>query len=71
MARLPGFELQREPTNMWRLKRATWFDKLNIAIDQFGLTKSISDHSISVQRSFDTIILVIYFNDIVLTNDDY
>ena len=58
---------------MYGLKQSprAWFGKFNQAVEEFGMQKSKSDHSIFYRNSSSGIILlVVYVNDIVITGSD-
>lgn len=48
-----------------------WFDNFSIVVIQFSQQQSVSDHSTFVLRSSaSTTILVVYIDDIKMTDDD-
>ena len=58
---------------MYGLKQSprTWFGKFNQAVEEFGMQKSKSDHSVFYKNSSSGIIqLEVYVNDIVIIKSD-
>ena len=61
------FRLQK---SLYGLKQSprVWFGKFSQAVEEFGMQKSKSDHSIFYRNcSSDIIMLVVYVDDIVIT----
>ena len=59
--------------SLYGLKQSpcVWFGKFSQAIEEFGMQKSKSDHSIFYRNSsLGIILLVMYVNDIVITESD-
>ena len=60
--------------SLYGLKQSprTWFGKFNQAIEEFGMQKSKSDHSVCYKNfSSGIILLVVYVDDIVITGSDF
>ena len=58
---------------MFGLKQSlhVWFGKFSQAVEEFGIQKSKSDHSVFYRNSSSSIImLVVYVGDIVITGSD-
>ena len=80
MEQPPGFVAQGELGRVCRLRKSlyglkqsprAWFGKFSQAVEQFGMLKSKSDHSVFYKRSVAGIILlVVYVDDIVITGND-
>ena len=80
MEQLPRFVVQEEIGKVCRLRKSLydlkqspriWFDKFSQAVEEFGIQKSKSDHSIfSKNSSSGIIMLVVYVNNIVITGSD-
>ena len=76
----PGFVAQGEYGKVCRLHKSlyglkqsprAWFGKFSQAVEEFGMHKSKSDHSVFYKRSTSGIILlVVYVDDIVITGSD-
>ena len=59
--------------SLYGLKQSprTWFDKLSLAVETFGMQKSKSDYSVFYKNSSSYIILlVVYVDDIIITWTD-
>ena len=59
--------------SLYGLKQSprAWFGKFNQAVEEFGMQKSKSDHSVFYRNSNSRIILlVVYVDDIVITESD-
>ena len=59
--------------SFYRLKQSphAWFGKFSQAVEEFGMQKSKSDHSVFYRNSSSGIILlVVYVDDIVITGSD-
>ena len=59
---------------MYGLKQSScaWFDKFSQAVEEFGMQKSKSDHSVFYRNSsLGIILLVVYVDDIVITGSDF
>ena len=59
--------------SLYRLKQSphAWFGKFSQAVEEFGMQKSKSDHSVFYRNSSSGIILlVVYVDDIVITGSD-
>ena len=75
-----GFVAQREIGRVCCLRKSSyglkqspraWFGKFSQAIEEFGIQKSNSDHSVFYRNSNSGIILlVVYVDDIVITGSD-
>ena len=75
-----GFVAQGEIGRVCRLRKSlyglkqsprVWFGKFSQAIEEFGMQKSKSDHSVFYRNSSSSIILlVVYVGDIVITRSD-
>ena len=80
MEQPPGFVAQGEigrvcrlPKSLYGLKQSprAWFGKFSQAVEEFGMQKSKSDHSVFYRNSSSCIILlVVYVDDIVITGND-
>ena len=80
MEQPPGFVAQGEIGRVCRLRKSlyglkqnprAWFGKFNQAVEEFGMQKSKSDHSVFYRNSNSSIILlVVYVDDIVITGND-
>ena len=80
MEQPPGFVAQGEKERVCRLWKSLyglkqnprpWFRKFSQAVEEFGMQKSKSDHSVFYRNSSSSIILlVVYVNDIVITRSD-
>ena len=80
MEQPPGFVAQGECGHVCRLRKAlyglkqsprAWFGRFSHALEEFGLRKSKSDHSIFFRSTRDgVILLVVYVDDIVITGSD-
>ena len=80
MEQSPGFVAQGEIGKVCRLWKSlyglkqsprAWFGKFSQAVEKFGLQKSKSDHSVFYRNSSSGIILlVVYVDDIVITESD-
>ena len=58
---------------MYGLKQSlrVWFGKFNQAVEEFGMQKSIYDHSVFYRNSsLGIILLVVYVDDIVIIGSD-
>ena len=58
---------------MYGLKQSprVWFGKFNQTVEEFGMQKSKSNHSVFYKNSISSIILlVVYMDDIVITRND-
>ena len=72
-----GFVAQGEIGKVCRLRKSlyglkqsprAWFGKFSQAVEEFGMQKSKSDHSVFYKKSSSCIILlVVYVDDIVIT----
>ena len=59
--------------SLYGLKQSlcAWFDKFSQAVEAFGMQKSKSDHFVFYKNSsHDIILLVVYVDDIVITESD-
>ena len=75
-----GFVAQGEIGNVCHLRKSlyglkqspgAWFDKFSQAVEEFGMWKSKSDHSVFYRNSsLGIIMLVVYVDDIVITGSD-
>ena len=74
-----GFVAQGEIGKVCRLRKSlydlkqsprAWFGKFSQAVEEFGMQKSKSDHSVIYRNSSSGIILVVYVDDIVITGND-
>ncbi|GJR46556.1 retrovirus-related pol polyprotein from transposon TNT 1-94 [Tanacetum coccineum] len=80
MEQPPGFVAQGEYGRVCKLKKAlyglkqssrAWFGKFSNAVIEFGLRRSVYDHSIFYSSSnAGCILLVVYVDDIVITGSD-
>ena len=80
MEQSPGFVAQGEIGKVCRLRKSlyglkqsprVWFGKFSQAVEEFGMQKSKSDHSIFYRNSSSGIIpLVVYVDDIVIIKSD-
>ena len=81
MEQPPGFVTQGEIGRICRLRKSlyglkksphAWFDKFSQPIEEFGMQKRKSDHSI-FYRNFSSgiILLIVYVDDIVITGSDF
>ena len=80
MEQPPGFVAQGEIGKVCRLRKSlyglkqslcAWFGKFSQAVEEFGMRKSKSDHSVFYKNSNSGIILlVVYSDDIVITDSD-
>ena len=73
----PGFVAQGEIGKVCRLRKSlyglkqsprAWFGKFSQAVEEFGMQKSKSDHSVFYKNSNSGIILLVY--DIIITGSD-
>ena len=61
----------RSQKSLYGLNPRAWFGKFSQAIEEFSMQKSKSDHSVFYRNSISgTIMLVVYVNDIVITESD-
>ena len=78
---LMGFVAQGESRQVCKLRRSlyelkqsprAWFVRFSAVIQDFGMTRSESDHSIFYKHTSQRkcIYLVVYMDDIVITGDD-
>ena len=75
-----GFVAQGEKGRVFRLRKSlyglrqsprAWFGKFSQAVEEFGMQKSKSDHSVFYKKSSSSIILlVVYVDDIVIPESD-
>ena len=80
MEQPPGFVAQgeigrvcRHRKSLYGLKQSShaWFGKFSEVIENFGLQKSKSNHSVFYRNSqVGIILLVVYVDDIVITGND-
>jgi len=80
MTHPPGFVVQKEASNVCRLRKSlyglkqsprAWFGRLSQALGQFGMIRSANDHSVFYKHLKEkTIILVAYVDDLIITGDD-
>ena len=80
MKQPPGFVAQGEIRRVYCLRKSlyslkqssrAWFGKFSQAIEEFGMQKSKSDHSVFYRNFCSSIILlVVYVDDIVITRSD-
>ncbi|XP_019184263.1 PREDICTED: uncharacterized protein LOC109179154 [Ipomoea nil] len=80
MEQPPGFVAQGESGKVCRLRRSlyglkqsprAWFEKFSQVVENFGMVKGKSDHSMFYKWSKTGIIwLVVYVDDIVITGND-
>ena len=80
MEQPPRFVAQGEIKKVCRLRKSlyslkqssrAWFGKFNQAVEEFGMDKSKSDHSVFYRNSSSCIImLVVYVDDIIITRSD-
>ena len=77
----PGFVAQGEIKRVCRLQKSlyglkqspcAWFGKFSQAVEEFGIQKCKSDHSVFYRNSNSGIILlIVYVDDIVITGSDF
>ena len=80
MEQPPGFVAQGEYEKVFRLQKAlyglkqsprAWFGRFSQTLEQFGLRKSKSDHSVFFKNTREGVILLgVYVDDIVITGSD-
>ena len=80
MEQPPGFVAQGEIGKVCHLRKSlyglkqslhAWFGKFSQAVEEFGMQKSKSDHSVFYRNSsLGIILLVMYVDDIVITGSD-
>ncbi|CAJ2657775.1 unnamed protein product [Trifolium pratense] len=80
MEQPPGFVAQRGRSLVCKLQKSlyglkqsprAWFSRFSKVLQQFGMTRCESDHSVFVKCSSNKYIyLVVYVDDIVITGDD-
>ena len=81
MEQPPGFVAQGKSGCVCRLKKAlyglkqspcAWFGRFSSVVLDFGLYRSVKDHSVFYRHSSTgkRIMLVVYVDDIVITDDD-
>ena len=80
MEQPPAFVAQGEIGKVFCLRKSLfglkqspllWFGKFSQAVEEFGIQKSKSDHSVFYKNSSSVIILlVVYVDDIVITGSD-
>ncbi|XP_043808465.1 uncharacterized mitochondrial protein AtMg00810-like [Manihot esculenta] len=81
MEQPPGFVTQGESGLVCRLRRSlyglkqsprAWFGRFNTVVQQFGMSRSNSDHSVFFRYNGDRCIyLVVYIDNIVITGNDH
>ena len=81
MEQPPGFVTQEEKMRVCRLQKSSYslkqsprasFGKFSQAVEEFGMQKSKSDHSVFYGNSSSSIILlVVYVDDIVITGSNF
>ena len=81
MEQPPGFVAQGEigrvchlRNSLYGLKQSprAWFSKFSQVVEEFGMQKSKSNHSVFYRNSSSGIILlVVYVDDIVITGSDF
>ena len=81
MEQLSGFVAQGESSLVCRLRRSlyglkssppAWFGRFNNVVQEFGMTRSTSDHSVFYHHKSpeQCIYLIVYVDDIVITCSD-
>ena len=81
MEQPPEFVVQRESGFVCKLHRSlyglkqsprVWFDRFSSVVQEFGMTRSTSDHSVFCHHtsSGQCIYLIVYVDDIVITDSD-
>ena len=81
MERLPGFVAQGEfglvcrlRCSLYGLKQSprAWFDYFSSVVQEFGVTRSTSDHSVFYHHTSlgQCIYLIVYVDDIIITGSD-
>ena len=81
MEQSPGFVAQGEFGLVCKLHRSlyglkqsprAWFDQFSFVVQEFGMTRSTTDHSVFYHHmsSRQCICLIVYVDDIVITNND-
>ena len=80
MVQPPEYEIQGEPSRVYRLKKAiyglkqsprAWFEKFCTIVAQHGLKRCISDHLLYVYYSFACgIVSTVYMNNVIISGDD-
>ena len=80
MEQPPGFVVQGKKGRVCRFRKSlyglkqssrAWFSKFSQAVEEFGMQKSKSSHSVFYKNSNSSIImLVVYVDDIVITGSD-
>ena len=81
MEQPPGFVAQGEIEKVYHLRKSlyglkqsprAWFGKFSQAIEEFGMQKSKSDHTVCYGNSSSGIIVfVVYVDDIVIIESDF
>ncbi|XP_076899988.1 protein ARABIDILLO 2-like [Bidens hawaiensis] len=80
MEQPPGFIIEEAASEVCRLRRSlyglkqsprAWFGRFSNVMEQFGMTRSAYDHSVFfIHQRGKRIIVVVYVDDIIITDDD-